>query len=188
MTPRVLLRVLIIGALLWSECTHAKEQPLEPEVLAFLQQQQQPLPFAVDFEQQRTIQGLPRALLSSGTLTVAADKVVWHTKEPLDQRLVITATGIQPDGEAAMRGSAVIAQLLLAVLQGDAEAIDKNFSVQLAADCLTLTPKLEQLQQFVQAIESCGNSSIERIQLIEQQGNRSSITFHYEAYNGVDAH
>lgn len=185
---RLLCTAILLFGVLTALPAHAEEPPLSPEVLAFLQQQQQPLPFAVTFEQQRTITGLPRPLLSSGKLTIAADKVVWHTQEPLDQQLVITAEGIQNDDQTKLRGSEVIGQLLLAVLQGNAQTIAANFAVQLQDTCLVLTPKLSQLQQFVQRIESCGGEQIERIRLIEQQGNQSDITFQPEASESVATH
>ncbi len=167
---------------------HADEQPLSAEVLEFLQQQQQPLPFTVSFEQQRSITGLPRPLLSSGKLTIATDEVVWHTQKPFEQQLIITADGIQSDDQTKLRGSEVVGQLLLAVLQGDAQAIAANFAVQLKDSCLVLTPKLAQLQQFVESIKSCGGEQIERIRLVEQQGNESNITFQPEASESVATH
>ena len=183
---RMLLPLLLSAVLLGSEA-RAEVPQLAPEVVEFLQQQQQPLPFVVEFEQKRTIQGLPRPLLSSGQLTIAADEVIWHTQQPLDQKLVINATGIHSDEQPKLRGSEVIAELLLAVLQGDANAIARNFATELQEECLVLTPKLQQLQQFVASIESCGVAAIETIRLVEQQGNQSVISFQPKAAVGVEA-
>ncbi|WP_417690415.1 outer membrane lipoprotein carrier protein LolA [Pseudidiomarina sp.] len=184
---RLLILSLCLSTALFGPETRAEEPKLAPAVVDFLQQQQQPLPFVVSFEQQRTIQGLPRPLLSSGRLTIAADEVIWHTQQPLEEKLVINATGIHSNEQSKLRGSEVIAKLLLAVLQGDASAIGDNFTTKLQGTCLILTPKLQQLQQFVASIESCGVTAIETIRLVEQQGNQSMIIFQPEAEVGVEA-
>lgn len=174
---RYLLLLSCTIIMLGSHRVGAEDAPSDA-LKSFLAAQQQPLPLHVNFVQRRSIEGLPRPLVSEGELTITATQVLWHTQQPLQQQLTISAEGITAGGDGTtMRGSEVVAQLLLAVLQGDAEALAQNFSYQQAEHCLALQPKAAQLQQFIREITSCGSAGIEQVTIEETQGNRSVITF-----------
>lgn len=173
-----LSRFIMLGSALLITFSANAETATEHDLAQFLAAQQQALPLQVDFVQKRSIQGLPRPLRSEGSLTITATQVLWHTQQPMEQQLTITAEGITAGAaEQRMRGSEMVAQLLLAVLQGDAEALQQNFNYQVVENCLNLQPKATQLQQFIEQISSCGQAGIEQVTIEETQGNRSVITF-----------
>lgn len=155
--------------------------PTDDATLAdFISAQQLTVPAHFHFKQSRTIRGLPRPLMSQGQLYITADAIEWRTTHPLQQRLTITAKGIVEDGaDNSMRGSEIIATLLMAILRGDSEQIERNFHYTIDYDgdkaCLDLTPRNKVISQFVQRIESCGSPKLDTIELLEQGGNRSII-------------
>lgn len=168
-----LLTGLMLAAALMSPHLDAEETNLE----AFIAAQKLELPAQFTFTQERHLRGLPRALRSSGRIEIFADQVVWVTEEPIEQSLIITHDGIvEHRGAEPMRGSEMIAQLLLAVLQGDIEVIRENFlDATTATDCITLVPLNAAIREFIDSITSCGSPQLERIELQEQSGNSSSI-------------
>ncbi|OZB05801.1 MAG: hypothetical protein B7X54_04335 [Idiomarina sp. 34-48-12] len=151
-------------------------QASETSIETFMAAQKVPLPAHYSFIQQRTIQGLPRPLTSSGELLINNDSIHWETKKPIAQSLQITAAGIvDTQSETQIRGGEVIAQLLLAVLAGDLDKINTHFKVTINGECAVLTPQAKPLSQFITHIDTCGSPQLNRIKLYEVNGNNSVI-------------
>lgn len=179
----IVLATLLAAATALSLPSVAIAQTEEAAVTAF-QQQALELPATLAFEQQRHIRGLPRALTSRGHLYVAAEEVIWETEEPTTNRLKVNAEGItelndSATGEAgeAIRGSEVVAQLLLALLQQNTEVLTQTFrfSQTEPAGCYDLTPRREAFARFFTRIETCGAEYVERLTLHEVDGNTTVI-------------
>ncbi|MGQ4277285.1 outer membrane lipoprotein carrier protein LolA [Pseudidiomarina sp. E22-M8] len=168
-----LMTGVVLPALLASGCLNAKETKLE----AFITAQKLELPAQFTFVQERTLRGLPQPLISSGRIEIFADQVIWHTERPFEQSLIISQDGIVEQlGATPLRGSEMMAQLLLAVLQGDIEVIRENFlDAPAEANCITLVPRNTNIREFVDSIASCGLPKLERIELQENADNSSII-------------
>lgn len=168
-----LIFMLIVAGALSSTTLHAAQDQLADFVAA----QKLELPAQFSFIQERQIRGLPRPLVSSGSIEIYANQVIWQTEEPFSQQLIISPDGItEQESETPVRGSAMMAQLLLAVLQGNINVIRDNFLTGPSdANCILLVPRSDRVREFVESISSCGSPKLERIELQEPAGNSSII-------------
>ncbi|KFZ30852.1 hypothetical protein IDSA_07160 [Pseudidiomarina salinarum] len=159
----------------------AEPLPAEkPSLSEFIKEQQLTLPALFRFEQTRTIQGLPRPLISKGTLNISEDNIEWRTTHPVQQLLVVSAEGIvDKHSDTNFRGSEIIARLLMAVLSGDVKKIERNFYYAIRQPCIELKPRNESVARFIQSIESCGSPKLDTIRLKEPAGNSSVIQLYY---------
>ncbi len=139
-----------------------------------------PLQGQLGFVQQKTVQGLPVPLRSSGYLQFNTDHLLWHTTTPVDTRLLISPAGVsqwQQQQYVAVAGSEFVGQLLLAVLQQQQEFILAHFQLTAGQDnCLLLQPLQPPLDQLFRQIELCGQHSLEHLILTELNGNYTQIS------------
>lgn len=138
----------------------------------------------VAFTQTKHIQGLPRPMVSQGYVELTQDRLEWVTEAPIVNRLVVTQQGVyetENEAEQHISGSETVGQLLLALLNQDYEYLQRFFSVTpLNTKCLQLTPEREPLRSLYRTIEACGAERLESVELVETQGNRTSIQLHVE--------
>jgi hypothetical protein len=70
-------------------------------------------------------------------------------------------------------------RLFLAVLQGDSSGLQRDFDLQLKGDAkawqLTLTPRSMLLQQVFKQINIDGGQLVQRIELLETQGDSTLL-------------
>jgi len=167
-----LLLALVVSA--WAGAAQETSQ----RALTMLSKQAQPLPLTVTFEQRKYLAGLPRALVSSGSITIKEDEILWQTQKPQAQTLKITEQGIFKGSEqTSATGSETIAELLLAILQQDQVVLRQQFSLSLDGNCVEMTPNSEVLVNVMQRILSCGDGRVERVELQEANGNKTEIDF-----------
>jgi hypothetical protein len=136
------------------------------------------------FVQEKHLRALPTPLTSQGQFTLSREHgLLWLLRKPLKQDYRIDDSGIArrtPDGWQQQPGQDVAAQqsrLFLAVLRGDRSGLERDFDLELsgAADAwqLQLTPHSLLLKQIFSAIRIDGGALVERIELIETQGDRT---------------
>ena len=104
---------------------------------------------------------------------------------PLQQDYRITAQGIARREGAAWQllpGKSAGAEqnrLFLAVLQGDSSGLQRDFELALNGDArhwsLTLTPRSLLLQQVFKQINIDGGALVQRIELLETQGDSTVL-------------
>lgn len=134
----------------------------------------------VEFTQHKQIKGLSRPLLSQGYMQLSKDQLLWHTQKPVDQRVLIEATGVSQwsSGEfKAVAGTEMIGQLMLAVVQKDTSFLLQYFDATTGQpDCIELRPKQAPVNQFFSQIMLCGQQQLQSIQLNEISGSQTLIS------------
>lgn len=138
------------------------------------------------FIQEKHLRALPQPLVSSGSFVLARDHgLLWLLREPVQQDYRISSSGIarrsagrwqqrDQQGPAARQYD-----LFLAMLRGDTEALQRDFELELngtsQAWALALTPRSKLLGQIFTRILIQGSVTVERIELLEAQGDSTVI-------------
>ncbi len=141
------------------------------------------------FVQEKHLRALPQPLTSKGKFVLAKDfGLLWLLDTPLKQDYRITAAGIarredDEDGGWQMipnkSAGAEQNRLFLAVLQGDSSGLQRDFELQLSGDAqawkLTLVPRSLMLAQVFKQINIGGGELVQRIELLETQGDSTLL-------------
>ncbi|WP_289538913.1 outer membrane lipoprotein carrier protein LolA [Pseudomonas sp. SO81] len=138
------------------------------------------------FVQEKHLRALPTPLTSQGQFTLSRDHgLLWLLQKPLKQDYRIDDAGIARrtgEGWQQQPGQDVAAQqsrLFLAVLKGDRSGLERDFDLKLSGEHnawrLELTPHSLLLKQIFSAIRIDGGALVERIELIETQGDRTVL-------------
>lgn len=138
------------------------------------------------FVQEKHLRALPTPLASQGQFVLSRDHgLLWLLQKPLKQDYRIDDSGIArrtPEGWQQQPGQGVAAQqsrLFLAVLKGDRSGLERDFDLKLTGEQnawqLELTPHSLLLKQIFSAIRIDGGARVERIELIEIQGDRTVL-------------
>lgn len=150
------------------------------------QQLREPAVVRGQFIQEKHLRALPMPLVSRGQFVLARDHgLLWLLQQPLQQDYRITASGIVQRTESGWRAAGQQGaskrqnELFLAVLGGDAEALQRDFELDLQGNAqawtLSLTPRARLLQQIFNVIHIQGGTSVERIELLETQGDSTLL-------------
>ncbi|MBB5205766.1 hypothetical protein HNQ51_003093 [Inhella inkyongensis] len=139
------------------------------------------------FEQDKHIAGFAKPLRSSGDYLLLRGKgLLWRTRQPFASQLALTRDAIRGDGvqlDANKEpGVRVVTQLMLALLDGNLAALEAQFTLQAEAVGAQAwraqaQPRAGALAKLFQRIELEGDRQLRRIQLIEAQGDRTTIRF-----------
>ena len=138
------------------------------------------------FIQEKHLRALPQPLTSKGTFVLAKNQgLLWLLKTPLQQDYRINDKGISrrdANGWQLLPGKSAGAEqnrLFLAVLQGDSSGLQRDFELQLKGDAsawqLTLIPRSLLLQQVFKQINIDGGALVQRIELLETQGDSTLL-------------
>lgn len=138
------------------------------------------------FIQEKHLRALPQPLVSKGQFVLARDHgLLWLLQTPLKQDYRLNAQGIarrDPSGWQMLPGKSAGAEqnrLFFAVLQGDSSGLQRDFELSLQGDAkhwqLRLTPRSLLLQQVFSQIDIDGGQYVERIQLLETQGDSTVL-------------
>ena len=138
------------------------------------------------FVQEKHLRALPRPLTSTGRFVLAKDQgLLWFLHSPLQQDYRISAQGIaRRNGESwqILPGKSAAAEqnrLFLAVLQGDSSGLQRDFELQLKGQPehwqLSLIPRSLLLKQVFNQITIDGGQLVQRIELLETQGDSTVL-------------
>ncbi len=142
-----------------------------------------------NFVQEKHLRSLPQPLLSKGRFVLSREfGLLWLLETPLKQDYRITPAGIarrETSGSGTWKllpGKSAGAEqnrLFLAVLQGDSSGLQRDFELQLKGDSkawhLTLIPRSLLLQQVFKQINIDGGELVNRIELLETQGDSTVL-------------
>ena len=139
-----------------------------------------------DFIQEKHLRALPQPLTSKGKFVLARDYgLLWLLATPLKQDYRISTVGIarrDANGWQLLPSKSAGAEqnrLFLAALQGDSSGLQRDFDLQLKGDAqawqLTLTPRSLLLQQVFKQINIDGGELVQRIELLETQGDSTLL-------------
>ncbi|AFU98585.1 outer membrane lipoprotein carrier protein LolA [Simiduia agarivorans] len=139
-----------------------------------------------EFQQWKTVQGLPLALESSGEFAVQDQQLHWRTLKPFASETRFTTEAIEQwsGGQRVWSLSrteqpvvAVVSELMRALVRGDVTALLAHFAVTdlaLDGDCWRLDLKVRDVA-LQQAITRVGAEGCERVQqLIVEETNANS--------------
>ncbi|SFG54927.1 outer membrane lipoprotein carrier protein LolA [Pseudomonas sp. NFACC45] len=155
------------------------------------------------FIQEKHLRALPQPLTSKGRFVLAKNHgLLWLLQTPLQQDYRITPQGIaRRDGgtwQTLPNKSAGAEQnrLFLAVLQGDSSGLQRDFDLNLSGQPqqwkLTLTPRSVLLKQIFKQINIDGGELVQRIELLETQGDRTVLRMqdstHAKALSEAEQH
>ncbi|MCQ6255864.1 outer membrane lipoprotein carrier protein LolA [Pseudomonas sp. Q11] len=138
------------------------------------------------FIQEKHLRALPQPLTSKGRFVLAKNHgLLWLLQTPLQQDYRITPQGIaRRDGDTwqtlpSKSAGAEQNRLFLAVLQGDSSGLQRDFDLSLSGQPqqwkLTLTPRSVLLKQIFDQINIEGGELVQRIELLETQGDRTVL-------------
>lgn len=144
-----------------------------------------------EFTQQKTVQGMSRPLRSSGQFTYAKTHgLLWTTTQPFMSRLVVTPTAIgeiDDQGQLMLKQTAdnpqmaAFMQMFMALVGGDVSQLLDFFvitgDIQANVWQLQLTPKTDELGQFITSAQLQGNEFLQRIQINEANGDQTVIDY-----------
>ena len=153
-----------------------------PELISDLQGRLvQHAQWSTDFAQLNHLKALRIPLQSQGTLYVSQNSgLVWQVNTPVSSRVVLTDDGVNL-GTGVVSASQMTASLLRSVLIGQFDQLNAQFTLSGCADesgwQIQLLPKETFLQQRIQSIEIQGESSIDRLVVLQSGGNKLEVTF-----------
>ncbi|WP_241666487.1 outer membrane lipoprotein carrier protein LolA [Stutzerimonas nosocomialis] len=137
------------------------------------------------FVQEKHLRALAQPLSSQGRFVLSRSHgLLWSLEQPLTQDYRITPGAIERRIEGQWRPAAQgqagpHSQLFLQVLRGDTRGLQEQFEPQLDGSAeawqLRLTPRSRLLQQVFSHIALAGGSRVERIELVETQGDRTLV-------------
>ncbi len=146
--------------------------------------------FTRDFVQTRHLKGLSVPIVSTGTVSLSGDRVVWHNLSPFDIRTTFGPEGVTQSVEGgepqAINAFGSAGPLpgglpLTDVLRGNLGELEAFFRVTTSFDAAggrwtgTLVPHDERLAEILGAIEVSGCAELESITLRRQAGDYDVI-------------
>lgn len=145
------------------------------------------------FEQQKSVAGFKKPLVSSGEFLLwRGHGVLWHTNKPFDSTLALRRDRLsvtQADGRAGYQidaerepGLRAVNELLFALFSGDIATLQKHFRLQGELSgkqewTLVLTPADAALMRVFKRVELAGDNYVRRVKLEEANGDSSLIRF-----------
>jgi hypothetical protein len=182
------MNVVLRGiCLLWLGCLSTLAQAFDLTQLS--EQLARPAVVRGAFVQEKHLRALPQPLISRGKFVLARESgLLWLLETPLRQDYRITKAGIarrdtqNGDRWELLPGKSAGAEqnrLFLAVLQGDSSGLQRDFDLKLKgrADAwqLELVPRSLLLQQIFKQINIEGGELVQRIELMETQGDSTVL-------------
>lgn len=176
------MKRLFIWLLLWGLAPFAQAFDLQQ----LSEQLARPDVIHGQFIQEKHLRALPQPLTSKGRFVLAKNHgLLWLLQTPLPQDYRITPQGIaRRDGDTWQTlpnksAGAEQNRLFLAVLQGDSSGLQRDFDLSLSGQPqqwkLTLTPRSVLLKQIFNQINIDGGELVQRIELLETQGDRTVL-------------
>lgn len=144
------------------------------------------------FQQTKRIAILSKPLVSTGYLLVEDEHgVIWQTTEPLKSTILIKDESLQQFNKqdqlvsnpvnSQQKASQLISSTFLAILAGDFEQLERNFSAELICDeeqwQIQLQAKHDDMQRLLTDITIIGNTNIQQLTFAEANGDTTELVF-----------
>lgn len=144
------------------------------------------------FQQTKRIAILSKPLVSTGYLLVSDEGgVVWQTSEPLKGTIVINNDSLKQfnkhdqavsaPANSNQKASQLISSTFLAILAGDFEQLERNFSAELVCDeaqwKIQLQAKHDDMQRLLTDITIIGDTNIQQLTFAEANGDTTELVF-----------
>lgn len=180
-------RLIALAALLCAFVAQAQAPALVDDILGHLAQHSQ---VRADFTQSRENPALADAQVSHGELLfVVGHGMLWHTREPFDDTLVLTAgetSRLDSQGKLERvrdgnRGVSQVSAMLQSLLAGKSDEAMRQFTV--TADgtpqrwSLHFVPRQARMARVLAGITLKGDAFLESIEVDLANGERTLITF-----------
>jgi hypothetical protein len=152
------------------------------------------------FRHTRQLQEIPKPLIALGEFTIVAELgVVWHTRQPFDSVVVLTAAGLaqSDDGGPVQRISAeaqpavrLLRNIFTALFTLDTQSLARDFNlygVQEQKDSrwiIGLKPRAKSVERVFGEATVEGTDEVERIVLTDAHGDRTTIELTGITYSG----
>jgi outer membrane lipoprotein-sorting protein len=144
-----------------------------------------------NFEFKKFLREIPQPLVSRGTFVYVRNLGIdWHTLQPFDSELILTADGLTQfdDGKASVSMKAgeqpavkVIADIFLALMSLDVTALQKTFVLSGLQQGqhwqLGLKPRGAAVSRVFKEALIKGRAQVESLELRDTSGDRTIITF-----------
>lgn len=180
-------RLIALVALLWTFAAHAQAPTLVDDILAHLAQHTQ---VRADFTQSRENPALAEPQVSHGELLfVVGQGMLWHTRDPFDDTLVLTAgdtSRLDAQGKLQRvrdgnRGVSQVSAMLQSLLAGKSDEAMRQFSVTAEGTperwTLHFVPRQSRMSRVLAGITLKGDTFLESIEVNLANGERTLITF-----------
>lgn len=153
-----------------------------------------------DFIQKRSLQGMAKPIVSSGSFIVSAEKgLYWSQVSPFQLTMVLTQDKLFQQVEngkpmiITAKGNPQVFQfnqLLSSLFSMNVQAVNKYFNTDLKEKnsdwVLVLHPKKEPMNKIFKEIILQGNHFINSVELLDQQGDSTYIQFsHHQKLDGL---
>lgn len=144
------------------------------------------------FVQSKRIKALSRPLKAEGELVFAKlSGLIWQLNKPRPSQFIIQKSGLKRrEGEQTVKdisaqdnpAVAGFSRVFLSLFSGEILELTKTFSVSTSTTPtgdwqISLTPKEDILRQIITKIELSGDTTISHLELLEQNGDHTSIDF-----------
>ena len=144
------------------------------------------------FRQTRTVEKINRSFQSTGTFEISSEGIAWNVEKPFVSKMRLTdSTMIQVDaaGNQSVMSSkdhaifGEIARTMRAVFRGDLSLLQKRFDIYFVRNQkekswhVGLIPREKMIQNAIQSIELKGSQNLEKVLLVDGEGNKLSYEF-----------
>ena len=177
------VRIVIAASLILALAAPAMAECAKPEELAMLRGEHA-------FTQTRTLKGVARPLVSSGTLETQADGVVWKVVRPIEIVTRIGPKGVtqsidsgleEPVGAAGASNPFFSETGLIDLLRGDLSKLDMRYQISRGTRAkpegwkLALTPKSASVASYISSIAIEGCTRVESVAVAQANGDMMRI-------------
>lgn len=179
----MIVRAGLIASLMLMTAAPAMAQCAKPEDLALVRGEHA-------FTQTRTLKGVTRPLVSSGTLETQADGVVWKVVKPIEIVTRIGPKGVtqsidggpeEPAGATGANNPFFSETGLIDLLRGDLSKLDARYQVARSKRAipegwkLALTPKSASVTPYISSIAIEGCTRVESVAVAQANGDMMRI-------------
>ena len=143
-----------------------------------------------EFTQSRHLNGVPRPLTSSGVVSFSDEEIIWSVTTPLTIVTRIAPEGMtqsiegsnpEPIGAGGANNPLLSDSGLLDLIRGDLSQLDQRYDIVRADDdagwSLDLTPKQDEMGEYVDRISISGCSAVDVISVFQSNADMISVAF-----------
>lgn len=141
-----------------------------------------------NFEQLKYLKGFPKPLRTNGNFTFWADRgVIWETQKPFASKIVLTPSRLESINRYQHQTFstennphlALINHLLIDLMQGDIQEIEKYFNISLSGEAskwtMSLIPMDQNIKAVFEKISIQGSKKVQQLVFYAPNGDKTEI-------------